>query len=137
MDVKIVPRLGCAVVIKDEDRILLGVRDKEPNKGKWILPGGGVQFLEPLDTAVKREVLEETGLEVDLDGTIGVYEIINSPHEHRVIVYWWAHPRGGTLRPSSDISEVKFFSPAEIRSIVRRGLATETVSRVLRDIGYV
>ena len=136
MQLKNSPRLGCAVVIRDRNKILLGVRGKERNKGKWILPGGGVEFLEPMHQTAKREILEETGLEVQLRDTIGVYEIINSPHEHRVIVYWWADCAGGTLRPSSDLLEARFLSRREVRALIDQGLASDIVSRVLKDIGW-
>ena len=57
-----VPRLGCAAIVRTKDNtILLGIRGKEPNKGKWILPGGGMKFLESFSQTLEREILEETG----------------------------------------------------------------------------
>lgn len=137
MSQNMVPRVGCAVVIKLGDKILLGTRGKEPNRGKWVLPGGGVKFLESLHSALKREIMEETGLEIEIENVIGVYEIIKPPDEHRVIVYWWAVHRNGNIKPSSDILDARFFSKEEIRSIVQRGESTEIVSKVLKDIGWV
>ena len=153
------PRLGCAVVIiKEEElkesgfskntndrqlelfstdrRLLLGIRGKEPNRGKWILPGGGVHFLEPIHSTAKREILEETGLEVKIGNKIGVYEIVTPPDEHRVIIYWWAYYEGGDIKPSSDIVDAKFFSKEEVRSIVESNESTEIVTKVLRDVGW-
>ncbi len=130
-------RLGCAAVVKKGDRILLGVRGKEPNRGKWVLPGGGVEFLETLSKTLEREILEETGLEVQPGGTIGVYEILNPPNEHRVIVYRWAEYRSGDIRPSSDILEAKFFSKDEVKEAAARGEVTEIVSQVLKDVGWL
>ncbi|MCJ7632913.1 NUDIX domain-containing protein [Candidatus Bathyarchaeota archaeon] len=131
------PRLGCAAIVKKGDKILLGIRGKEPNKGKWVLPGGGVEFLEPLSSALERELLEETGLKVKAEKIINVYELISPPDEHRVIIYWWATYRSGKIRPSSDILDVKLFSKEEVKAIVEKGESTEIVSRVLKDIGWV
>jgi 8-oxo-dGTP diphosphatase len=136
MDKIMHPRLGTAAVIKKGEKILLGIRGKEPSKGKWILPGGGVKFLESLQSALKREILEETGLEIDIEKMIGVYEIITPPDQHRVIIYWWANYRSGSVNPSSDILDAKFFSKEEVHSIVLKGDTTEIILRVLKDIGW-
>jgi 8-oxo-dGTP diphosphatase len=132
-----IPRLGCAAVIRRGDKILLGVRGKEPNKGKWVLPGGGVKFLEPLHSALKREILEEIGIEIEIKDLIGVYEIINPPDEHRVIIYWLATYQSGEIRPSSDILDAKFFSREEIQSLIENSETTEIVAKVLKDIGWI
>jgi 8-oxo-dGTP diphosphatase len=68
------PRLGCAVLVQNGGRLLLGVRAKEPYRGKWIIPGGGVRFLERFEQTAAREIREETGLEIELDGVIDVQE---------------------------------------------------------------
>lgn len=131
-----IPRVGCAVVLKYGEKILMGIRGKDPNRGKWILPGGGVKFLEPLLSTVQREISEETGLDVEIEEPIGVYEIINPPHEHRVIVYWWAKRRGGQLRSSSDLLDARFLSRDEVTSLIENGDVTDIVVKVLRDIGW-
>ena len=130
------PRLGCAAVVVDGDRILLGIRGKEPNKGKWILPGGGVKFLEEIRITLKRELLEETNLHVDVESFIGVYEIINPPDEHRVILYWRARYKNGIIRPSSDLLDARFFSKDEIKTLISCDQTTEISNQVLKDIGW-
>lgn len=57
-------RVGCSVLIQYNDKLLLGIRDKEPNKGKIITPGGGVELFEDMEDTVIREVMEETGLKI-------------------------------------------------------------------------
>ena len=54
-------RVGCSALIKYNDKLLLGIRDKEPNRGMIITPGGGIELFENMKNAVKREVMEETG----------------------------------------------------------------------------
>jgi 8-oxo-dGTP diphosphatase len=130
------PRVGSAALVTDNGRILLGVRVKEPNKGKWVIPGGKVRPFESYHDAASREIREETGLEVKVDGVVGVYEIIRPQEEHRLIVYSWAHLIGGELKASDDIAEVRFFSREEIQQLVLAGQCSEIVAQVLRDVGW-
>ena len=58
------PLVGVGALILRRDRILMAQRGKEPLKGWWSLPGGALEIGESLDDAVRREVREETGLEV-------------------------------------------------------------------------
>jgi len=58
------PLVGIGALIFHRGRILMAKRGKEPLKGWWSLPGGAVETGETLDYAVRREVREETGLEV-------------------------------------------------------------------------
>ncbi|MCS6893597.1 MAG: NUDIX domain-containing protein [Deltaproteobacteria bacterium] len=109
------PRIGCAAVIRHKDTILLGRRNKDPERGKWVLPGGRVEFLEPLKVALQREIREEIGIEIGIDNIVGVYELINPPHNHGVIIYWWADYVSGNPIPSSDISECAFFPNGKFR----------------------
>jgi 8-oxo-dGTP diphosphatase len=107
-------RVGSAVVVIDHDRVLLGRRGKHPNFGRWVLPGGKVELFETLDAAAKREVAEETGLEIDVVARIAVDEIIDeTASEHRLIVFSQARPVGGVLKASSDLLEVRFFTRDE------------------------
>lgn len=120
------PRVGSAVLITDcAGRVLLGRRAKDPNRGRWVLPGGGVEPFEPLSAAAIREAAEETGLDIEVTGHLGVLEIIDAPREHRVIVYSWARAVGGSLRASTDISELAF--------VAREELPSMDVSPIVRD----
>jgi len=67
--------LGAYAVCLDGDgRILLArIREDTPDDGRWTLPGGGVQFGEHPDDAVRRELEEETGLVGEPEGVLGMY----------------------------------------------------------------
>jgi ADP-ribose pyrophosphatase YjhB (NUDIX family) len=70
-----VPRLTVEVVISSPKRgILLSLRDIEPCKGMWHLPGGTVRFGEPLVEAVARVARDELGLTVDVAEMLGYIE---------------------------------------------------------------
>jgi 8-oxo-dGTP diphosphatase len=130
------PRVGCAVLVQDGERILLGERAKEPFRGKWIIPGGGVRFLERFGQAGAREIHEETGLEIEVDGVIDVQEIVTPPDEHRIVVYCSAIYKGGELRPGSDLSGARFFTREEVRGLVAQKEVTPTVETVLRKMHW-
>ena len=128
------PRVGSAVIVRDEaSRILLGKRNKDPQRGSWILPGGKIRAFESISEAAARELQEETGLDVEVQNQFRVYEIIKPPDEHRIIIYSWARVRGGCLTPADDVSEVKFVSLDELGELP----LTPLVRQVLQDAGYL
>lgn len=128
------PRLGCAGIIWRGDQVLLGRRDKEPNRGLWILPGGGVEFCESFAETLKRELAEEAGIGVEVEDVFKVYEMINPPSEHRVIVYLTGHHRSGEPSASSDLSDVRFFTKHELVAMSHQKLISPFVERVLREV---
>ena len=102
-------RVAAYAVVIDSDRILLARIREE--RARWTLPGGGIDPGEhPADAAV-REVREETGHEVELDGLLGIDSIViagpdlDEPSEHDlhgVRIVYGAHVVGGTLRDEAD-----------------------------------
>jgi 8-oxo-dGTP diphosphatase len=78
--------------------------------GQWHVPGGRVEAGEPLEDAVKREIREEAGIEVDVVESLGVVEL----EEQRAKVHWFrcVH-RGGELRAGDDVVEVEYVAPGE------------------------
>ena len=120
-------------MLKD-GKILLGRRDKEPNRGKWVLPGGKIEFGETHQQAAAREAQEELGIEVRpvrLAGK-GVYHLIDEEH-HRIIVYNIVEYVSGEVIPASDTSEARFFTKEELSTLE----ITPVVRSVLRDEGFV
>ncbi|RLE89818.1 MAG: hypothetical protein DRN04_15880 [Thermoprotei archaeon] len=104
------PSVAVDVAIFTPRGIVLVKRKNEPFKGYWALPGGFVEYGERVEDAARREVLEETGLEVELRGLVGVYsDPGRDPRGHVISIAFWAVPKGGVLAPSSDASEVKVF----------------------------
>lgn len=58
------PRVGCGAAILRDGKLLLVKRRREPEGGHWGLPGGKVDWLEPVPAAVTREIAEELGLAI-------------------------------------------------------------------------
>jgi len=128
------PRVGSALLVRDgANRILLGQRNKDPQRGFWVIPGGKIHAFESIAEAAARELQEETGLKVEVEGQFKVYEIVNPPNEHRIIIYSWARTQGGSPKASDDLSQVRFFEAQELYRLELSPL----VRRVLEDAGIL
>src|SRR5690348_11290564 len=128
------PRVGSALLVRDEaNRILLGQRNKDPQRGSWVIPGGKIHAFESIAEAAARELQEETGLVVEVGSQFRVYEILNPPKEHRIVIYSWARVKEGALKASDDLSDVKFFPIEELGDVP----VTPLVRRVLEDAGLL
>ena len=112
------PVPAVAAVIVEDGRLLLIRRGAEPSRGKWSLPGGSVEWGETLTDAVRREVCEETGLEIEVGKVAGVFDIITDDAEyHYVVVDYLARSVGGELRPGDDASDARWVSAEELDSL--------------------
>jgi 8-oxo-dGTP diphosphatase len=91
-----------ACIIDGDDHVLLTRRGIEPFHDRWVMPGGKIGHGEPLLEALHREVREEVGLEVRIEGLIDVYEHvgIGPRNDHYVILYYRAHPVSQELLPN-------------------------------------
>ncbi len=126
------PRVGSAVLVEDDGKILLGIRQKDPGRGDLVIPGGGVKPFETIDEAGIREIRDETSLDVAITGRIGTYELINhDTNTHKVIIYSRARILGGQLEARTDISDLRFFSRQELQEISLSPL----IYKVLTDAG--
>ena len=113
------PLLGVGALIFSGGTILLVERGKEPLKGYWSLPGGLVEVGEKLEDAIRREVREETGLEIEALSMFEIFERImrdgeDRPEYHYVLIDYLCRPAGGELRAASDVSNTAWVSRAEL-----------------------
>lgn len=106
------PLVGVGAVVVEHGRVLLVRRGREPLKGHWTLPGGLLDVGELLSAGVAREVLEETGLDVEV---VELVELVDKIHResgrvryHYVIADYLCRVKGGTLRAASDADAVRW-----------------------------
>ena len=107
------------VVINDDGQILL---IRRTDNGNIALPGGGMDLGESITDAAVREVKEETGLDVELTGLVGIYtnprHVIEYTSDGEVrqefSIVFTAKPTGGAPTPSSESSEVVWSEPTAV-----------------------
>jgi ADP-ribose pyrophosphatase YjhB (NUDIX family) len=106
------PHVGAvAIACTDDGRILLGRRNKEPLRGMWVFPGGGIRPMERIADAAQREAFEETGARIEVYGDFAVREILNPPHEHRIAIFRIASvSKTAQFIPNTDMLEVGLFT---------------------------
>lgn len=105
------------IVVNDQGDILLIRRTDNEN---WAVPGGGMDLGESITDAAVRETREETGIECEITGLVGIYtsprHVIrcasNDEVRQEFSIVFTARPTGGELRPSSESSEPHWISPA-------------------------
>ncbi len=143
------PLAGVGAVVIDAGRVLLIRRGREPSLGEWSLPGGLVKVGEPLARALRREVEEETGLQVAVGELIEVLDRIirddSGWHDaieddagrvqyHYIILDYLCRledsSQGSRVQPASDATDARWveldelgpmqLSPAVLR-VIRRG----------------
>ncbi|NOZ29383.1 MAG: GNAT family N-acetyltransferase [Chloroflexi bacterium] len=105
------PVVAAGTLVEQDGRIVLVRRGVEPGKGLWGLPAGYVEADESAEEAAIRETREESGLEVELDGLIGVYSFGKDTGSRGVLILYAAHVVGGTLHAGDDATEVAWFAP--------------------------
>ena len=127
------PLVGVGAVIIENGRILLVKRANEPNKGKWSVPGGLVRVGESLIDALKREIKEEVGVEIEVDDVACVSEEIFRNGEvrfHYVIIDFFARIVDGDVRPGSDAQEIKWVPINEVDKIEAVDFVKELVDSI-------
>jgi 8-oxo-dGTP diphosphatase len=107
-------------LIFEEGKILLVERGKEPLKGYWSLPGGIVETGEKLVDGIRREVAEETGLDVDPYFMFEIFERImpdaeGKPEYHYVLIDYLCRRLAGQPTAASDVSRVEWVAEQNLR----------------------
>ena len=136
------PVVGVGAVIVKDDKALIIKRANDPYKGQWSIPGGRVELGESLTDAVRREMREETGLEVSVGPVIEVFERIQRGdgriRYHFVIIDYLCTCDGGTLCAGDDADDAVWVTSSELDAynirasavaVIRMGLELALQSR--------
>ena len=114
------PLVGIGVVVWRGPEVLLIQRGKRPRLGEWSLPGGAQKLGETVHEAARREVREETGLEVEITGLIDVVDAIvpdggGKIRYHYTLIDLAAEWRAGEPAPGGDAAAAIFVDASELR----------------------
>jgi 8-oxo-dGTP diphosphatase len=133
------PLIGVGGVVIHRNRVLLVRRKREPLKGEWSIPGGLVEIGEELGQAVRRELREETGLEVEPVEVLAVFDRIMRGGRggarvryHFVIVDYACRRKRGRLSPSSDVTDARWVRREELPQHKLTAMASALIHEAFR-----
>ena len=121
------PKLVAGAIFEVDGGILLIKRGIEPGYGRWTFPGGYVERGEVAEEAARREVAEETGIEVEVGPILGLYSYEG---QLPAIAVFEGRATGGRAHPGDEVLSVESFAPAEIPW---EELAFPSTKEALRD----
>jgi 8-oxo-dGTP diphosphatase len=132
------PVVGVGAVVVRDGRALIVKRAHEPRKGEWSLPGGLLDLGESLADAVRREVREETGLDVELGPIIETFDRVHRDESgriryHFVIVDYVCWSASGEALAGSDAEAVAWVRADEIDTY---GVNRHAKDVILRGLNY-
>jgi mutator protein MutT len=112
------PRIIVAAIIRNGNKLLLTKEVLESGRERWIFPGGGVNFGESLEEAVKREIKEELGMEIKVEKLLGFKEaIFPKVNYHTIIFFFLAKPLGDLSIKEKKILDARYFDFKEIEKL--------------------
>jgi 8-oxo-dGTP diphosphatase len=128
------PTLGVFAAIMDDDSRILCVRMNYATHA-WTTPGGRVESGESPHDALKREVLEESGLDVIADELVGVY---SKPYKDDIVLFFRARVVGrNPWQPNDEISHMDYFGRYELPQPMGLGARTRIIDALDGVTGVV
>lgn len=104
-----------AIITDKKGKILLVKRAKTPEKDKWCLPGGKVEYAETVDDAIKREIKEELNLTFYPKFIQYKDDTISVPSVHCLVLYFAGKYEGSIKMKKDEIGDYTFFSKNEVK----------------------
>ncbi len=126
------PLIGVGALIHRGDKIVVVKRENEPAKGLWSIPGGLLELGERIYDGVKREVMEETGLDVEIDRLLDVIDNIVYDDDgkicyHYVLIDYLCSSSHGDLKAATDVKEAQWIKLKDVDRLP----TTKTLKRLL------
>ena len=130
------PIIGVGAAVFDGASVVLIKRRFEPLRGRWSLPGGGLEVGETLEAGVAREIEEETGLTVSVGPVVEVFDRIllddaGRVEYHFVLVDFLCRATGGTLKPGSDVTDAVLANPEMLNAYGLTKKAEEVITQAV------
>jgi len=107
--------LVVAALIKKNDRFLIGLRSTGKYKGFWEFPGGKVNIGEELEIALKREIMEEFSIEIDIERFL--FRVDHTYLDFVLEMHCFLSTTKSEIMVMNDHSEVMWFDPSENKEI--------------------
>lgn len=131
------PWVGVGALIIHDARVLLVRRATEPLKGDWSLPGGVVEVGESLHAAVKREVMEETGLNIKVGELAAVIDWIDPDSDgkvefHYILIDYLATIISGEPRPGGDVDALGWYTREQLETVQIQEFTLDVILRHLQ-----
>jgi ADP-ribose pyrophosphatase YjhB (NUDIX family) len=111
------PNVAVVVFIRQGEQVLFVKRAGDPKKGFWVLPAGFMEWNEDPEAAARREVLEETGLEVRIDGLLDVFHTPDDGGQADIVIAYAATIIGGLLQAADDAEAAAWFTKDTVPEI--------------------
>jgi 8-oxo-dGTP diphosphatase len=109
------PTAGVAVILFDDDELLLGKR----RSGGWCIPCGHVEWDETIEDAARREIHEETGLDVTIKEVFAVHSNFHNPQQHTVGIWYLGKSDDfSKATPGGDLIELRTFPLTKLPPLV-------------------
>ena len=131
------PQLAVSAAIFRDGKILLVRRARSPAKGFYSLPGGRVEFGEPLHTALHREVDEETALEIEIIGLAGWREVVpgTGGGGHYLIMSFAARWTSGEPVLNDELDDFRWLAPDGLSDLKLTDGLQEVIQSARRVLG--
>jgi 8-oxo-dGTP diphosphatase len=111
------PTLGVGAIVVRDEALLMVRRAQEPARGLWSVPGGKVERAEYLADAVRREVREETGLEIEVGDVAGFFEVIGEDDHYVIMDFLATYEGDDSPQPGDDVDRVRWVPLEEIPTL--------------------
>lgn len=116
------PVVSVHAIIFQKGKVLLVKRANQPNKGFWSVPGGVIELGETIEQAVKREVREESNIDIEPSRIVNVLDSIVKDQKgniqfHFTVIYMLARYLGGRAKPSSDALKIRWTKRNELEEL--------------------
>ena len=126
--------IGVGALVLREGKVLLVRRAQEPGKGYWTNPGGYIEQLELIHDSIRREVLEETGIEAEVRNIVAVRDLPRNIH-NVYIAFAMDYIGGDPVPDDVEVDRAGFYSMDELADMNVAGFTRWLIDVALKSAG--